>query len=98
VDASLGARPVTLVDVVIGDNVYELHFKVEPEEMIENPKPLQMEDDSDDIDGMEDDVAGNGDQGDFMQEDGVGNSKGKSGDLQLNKPQTDKQGGARTPC
>jgi hypothetical protein len=56
----------TSVDVVIGDNIYELHFKVEPDEMSENPKPLEMEDDGDDLDGMDDDVAGKEDQGDFM--------------------------------
>jgi hypothetical protein len=40
----------TLVDVVIGDNVYELHFRVEPEGMQDVPKPLDMEDDSDEYD------------------------------------------------
>jgi hypothetical protein len=38
------------VDVVIGDNVYELHFRVEPEDMQDVPKPLDMEDDSDEFD------------------------------------------------
>jgi hypothetical protein len=40
----------TFVDVVIRDNVYELHFRVEPEEMHGLPKPLDMEDDSDEFD------------------------------------------------
>jgi hypothetical protein len=85
----------TSVDVVIGDNIYELHFKVEPDEMSENPKPLEMEDDGDDLDGMDDDVAGKEDQGDFMQEDGDDNSKGKSVDLRLNNTHTDQQGEVR---
>jgi hypothetical protein len=41
------------VDVVIRDNVYELHFKVEPEEMHENLKPVEMDEDSDDLDRMD---------------------------------------------
>jgi hypothetical protein len=36
--------------VVIGDNVYELHFKVEPEEMQEAPQLLEMDDDTDEAD------------------------------------------------
>jgi hypothetical protein len=65
------------VDVVIGDNVYELHFKVEPDEMHENPKPLETDDDIDDMDKMEDGEGGNGENGDFMQEDqGSNSSKG----------------------
>jgi hypothetical protein len=39
----------TSVDVVIGDNVYELNFRVEPEEMQEMPKPLEMVDDNDEF-------------------------------------------------
>jgi hypothetical protein len=83
------------VDVVIGDYVYELHFKVESDEMRENSKPLEMEDDSDDIDGMEDDIASKDNQGDFMQEDGDGNSKGKSVDMRLNNSHTDQHGGSK---
>jgi hypothetical protein len=67
----------TSVDVVIGDNVYELHFKVEPDEMHENPKPLEMDDDIDDMDKMEDGEGGNGESGDFMKED-QGNSNNGS--------------------
>jgi hypothetical protein len=37
----------TSVDVVTGDNVYELHFKVEPEEMQDSPRLLEMDDDND---------------------------------------------------
>jgi hypothetical protein len=40
----------TSVNVVIGDNMYELHFRVELEEMHELPKPLDMEDVSDEFD------------------------------------------------
>jgi hypothetical protein len=43
----------TLVDVVIGDNVYELCFKVEPDEMRDNPGLLDMEDDNSDFDAMD---------------------------------------------
>jgi hypothetical protein len=32
------------VDVVIGDYIYELHFKVEPEQMMDNAEPLDMDD------------------------------------------------------
>jgi hypothetical protein len=32
------------VDVVIGDFIYELHFKVEPELMNDNPELLSMDD------------------------------------------------------
>jgi hypothetical protein len=38
------------IDVVIGDNIYELHFRVELEEMHELLKPLDVEDDSDEFD------------------------------------------------
>jgi hypothetical protein len=57
------------VDVVIGDNIYELHFRVEPEDMQDAPKPLDMEDDNDEFDKKEEEGAGGGDQGDYMQED-----------------------------
>jgi hypothetical protein len=40
----------TSIDVVIGDNIYELHFRVELEEMHELLKPLDVEDDSDEFD------------------------------------------------
>jgi hypothetical protein len=58
------------VDVVIGDNICELHFKVEPEDMQDASKPLYMEDDCDEFNIKEEEEgAGGGDQGDFMQED-----------------------------
>jgi hypothetical protein len=60
----------TSVNVVIGDNVYELHFRVELEEMHELPKPLDMEDVSDEFDKNNEEGAGGGEQGDLMQEDG----------------------------
>jgi hypothetical protein len=41
------------VDVVIGGNVYELHFRVEHEDMQDALKPLDMEDDSDEFDKKE---------------------------------------------
>jgi hypothetical protein len=65
------------IDVVIGDNVYELHFKVEPEEMHENPEPLEMDEDSDDPDRMEDGDVGHVEQRDFMQDDNGGSSNDK---------------------
>jgi hypothetical protein len=67
----------TSVDVVIVNNVYELHFKVEPKEMHDNPKPLEMDDDFDDMEKMEYEEGGNGVSGDFMQED-QGNSNNGS--------------------
>jgi hypothetical protein len=65
------------VDVVIGDNVYELHFKMEPEEMHDNPKPLEMEDDGDDFDKMNDGEGEKDEQGDYMQKDRGCNSSTK---------------------
>jgi hypothetical protein len=66
------------IDVVIGDNVYELHFKVELKDMQENPKPLEMDENGDDTNGKEDEN-GN-EQLDFMQEDSEHNSKEKCAD------------------
>jgi hypothetical protein len=79
----------TSVDVVIGDNVYELHFEVEPDEMSENSRPLDMEDDSDDIDGMDEGDDGNDVHEDFMQDDSGRNSKGKSVDLNSKNSHTE---------
>jgi hypothetical protein len=81
------------VDVVIGDNVYELHFKVQPEEMHENSKPLEMEDDNDDLDGMKDGEAGKDEQVDYMPEDQDGNSKDKGANLSFIANHTDQQKG-----
>jgi hypothetical protein len=79
----------TSVDVVIGDNVYELHFEVEPDEMSENSRLLDMEDDSDDIDGMDEGDDGNDVHEDFMQDDSGRNSKGKSVDLNSKNSHTE---------
>jgi hypothetical protein len=80
----------TSVDVVIGDNVIELHFKVEPEDMLETPKPLKMDENSDDIDGKDDE---NGDEKcDLMQEDTEHNSKGKNADQWFTTKPMDQQG------
>jgi hypothetical protein len=57
----------TSVDMVIGDNVYELDFRVEPQEMQEMPKPLDMVDDNNEFEKKEDEGERGGDQGDFMQ-------------------------------
>jgi hypothetical protein len=46
-------------DVVLGEDIYELQFKVEPEEMVDNPSLLDMDDDSDDMGSKE----GEGDDG-----------------------------------
>jgi hypothetical protein len=43
----------TSMDVVIDDNVYELHFRMEREGMQEAPHPLEMEEDSDEFDKKE---------------------------------------------
>jgi hypothetical protein len=56
----------TLVDAVIGDNVYELHFRVETEGMQDSPQLLDMEDDTDDFDRKEEDGGGMDDEPDFM--------------------------------
>jgi hypothetical protein len=85
----------TSVDVVIGDNVYELHFKVEPDEMSENMRSLDMEDDSDDIDGMDEGDDGNDVHEDFMQDDSSGNPKGKSVDLNSKKSHIEQQEGSK---
>jgi hypothetical protein len=66
------------VDVVIGDSVYELHFKVEPEEMINNPSPLDMEDEGDDRDKMDEGDGGINDQSVLMQDDLDSNPKNKN--------------------
>jgi hypothetical protein len=44
------------MNVVIGDNVYELHFRVEPEDMQDAPKPLDTEDDSDEFNKKEEEA------------------------------------------
>jgi hypothetical protein len=79
------------VDVVIGDNVYELHFKVEPEDMQENPKPVDMDEDGDDSQGKEDE---NGtDHMDFMQEGVVHNPKKQNENQGATHKVLHKQGG-----
>jgi hypothetical protein len=50
------------IDVVIVDNVYELHFKVEPKEMSDKPVPLEMEEDGEDEDKMDEENGGNRDK------------------------------------
>jgi hypothetical protein len=62
---------------VIGDNVYELHFKVEPKEMQKNPTLLEMEDDVDDMDWMDEGDDNNNEQSDLMQEDHDMNARNK---------------------
>jgi hypothetical protein len=81
------------VDVVIGDNVYELHFKVEPEEMNDNPSPLDMEKDGDDVDKMDEGDGGINDQGDLMQEDQDTNPRNKGSSLNSMPNHSDQQGG-----
>jgi hypothetical protein len=83
------------IDVVIGDNVYELHFKVELKDMQENPKPLEMDENGDDTNGKEDEN-GN-EQLDFMQEDSEHNSKEKCADQGFaNKQMGKRVGGGDT--
>jgi hypothetical protein len=69
----------TSVDVVIGESVFELHFKVEAEGMEEDPKPLEMEDDCDDFGKRADDDVGNEEQCDYMQKDGDKHTGNKEG-------------------
>jgi hypothetical protein len=69
----------TSVDVVIGESVFELHFKVEAEGMEEDPKPLEMEDDCDDFGKRADDDVGNEEQCDYMQEDSDKHTGNKEG-------------------
>jgi hypothetical protein len=66
------------VDVVIGDNVYELHFKVEPEEMVDNQALLAMEEETNNRDKMDEDNGGITDQSDLMQHDLDSDPKSKS--------------------
>jgi dynactin complex subunit len=64
----------TSVDVVIGDNVYELHFKVEPKELQDSPRLLEMDDDNDEADRKEDESAWEEEDRDYMQEDNAQSS------------------------
>jgi hypothetical protein len=68
-------------DVVIGEDIYELQFKVEPEEMVDNPSLLDMDDDSDDLGSKE----GEGDDGqqEIMQEDREQLNGGSGGSLEV---------------
>jgi hypothetical protein len=54
-------------DVVIGDDIYELQFKVEPVEMIDSPSLLKMDEDLDDMGDREGEGEEKGQ--DFMLED-----------------------------
>jgi hypothetical protein len=65
-------RPIS-VNVVIGDNVYELQFKVEPTEMQDVPQLLEMDDDNEDTNKKEEE-AGEGEKMDYMQEDNTQNN------------------------
>jgi anti-sigma28 factor (negative regulator of flagellin synthesis) len=80
------------VDVVIEDNVYELHFKVEPEEMHHNPTPSKMEDDVDDMDKMDEGDGGNNEQSDLMQEDHGSNPRNKGACHSFTANISDQQG------
>jgi hypothetical protein len=82
----------TSIDVVIGDNIYELHFKVEPDEMRDNPRLLDMEDDNSDIDAMDEVDDGKDVHEDFIQEDSGSKLKGKNVDLMPKKSHTEQQG------
>jgi hypothetical protein len=70
-----------------------LHFKVEPEEMHENPKPLEMDEDSNDLDRMDDRDVGHDEQRDFMQEDSEGNSKDKGTNMGFSNSHIEQRGG-----
>jgi hypothetical protein len=67
-------------DVVIGEDIYELRFKVEPEELADNPSLHDMEDYSEDL-GFKD---GEGDDGqhEFMQEDSEQHNGGSGGRME----------------
>jgi hypothetical protein len=68
-------------DVVIGEDIYGLQFKVEPEEMVDNLTLLNMDDDSEDLGSKE----GEGDDGqqEFMQEDSEQQNSGSGGRLEV---------------
>jgi hypothetical protein len=55
------------VDVVIGEYVYELHFRVEPEDIHDRPEPMDMDDDGKDDRG--DEGADEANEPKHMQED-----------------------------
>jgi hypothetical protein len=63
------------VDVVIGDNVYEMFFKVEPEEMGDKPLLLEMDDGEDEEDKTDEANGGDSELGNHMQEDKVSDPK-----------------------
>jgi hypothetical protein len=77
-------------DVVIVEDIYELQFKVEPEEMIDNPSLLDIDDDSEDLGSKE----GEGDdrQQEFMQEDSVQQKDGSGGRMEVQQGDQDQQG------
>jgi hypothetical protein len=72
--------------------VYEWHFKVEPEEMNDNPSPLEMEEEGDDGDKMDEGDGGINDQGDLMQDDQDSNPRNKDSSLNYVPNQSDQQG------
>ncbi|KAF0930278.1 hypothetical protein E2562_031887 [Oryza meyeriana var. granulata] len=59
------------VDVVIGDFLYELHFKMEPENGEAKPQPMEIDNDDDLRDGKEKEG------GDFDGKEGKGSDLGK---------------------
>jgi hypothetical protein len=77
-------------DVVIGEDIYELQFKVESEEMVDNPSLLDMDDGNEDLGSKE----GEGDDGEqeFMQEDSVQQNDGSSGRMEAQQGAQDQQG------
>jgi hypothetical protein len=68
-------------DVVIGEDIYGLQFKVEPKEMVDNLTLLNMDDDTEDLGSKE----GEGDDGqqEFMQEDSEQQNSGFGGRLEV---------------
>jgi hypothetical protein len=74
-------------DVVIGEDIYELQFKVEPEEMIDSPSLLDMDDDSEDLGSKEGEEEG---QHDFMQEDSDHLGSASGGNLEVQQGSQDK--------
>jgi hypothetical protein len=75
------------VDVVIGEFVYELHFRIEPEELQDRPEPMDMDDN-----GMDDQANGGTDEANettHMQAD-IHSQKDTKGDSATSSKSGDK--------
>jgi hypothetical protein len=82
-------------DVVIGEDIYELHFKVESEEMQDNPRLLEMDDDSEEPDIGEEEGTEEGGRQDYMQEDNVQRGVNDGGNMDSYNGSKEQQGGQK---